>query len=218
MNRTLKGLVLLACLSACSFSYAKSRVVVTDKNGVVLSNIVVEISAQTKTSTDLARQAADPVVIEQIDQQFVPHISVVPVGTQVTFPNNDTVAHHVYSFSPAKTFEVNLQEQFTSKPISFDSAGIVELGCNIHDWMLAYVFISDADWFGKTNAQGIVDVELPEGSYSASVWHPRLSKNDMQSIHELIINQANQVSTIALSDDLLPSLTGYDSVGALDDY
>ncbi len=76
-------------------------------------------------------------VIDQVNQQFVPYVSAIQVGTAVTFPNHDNIRHHVYSFSPAKKFELPLYAALPAEPILFDREGIVTLGCNIHDWMLA---------------------------------------------------------------------------------
>lgn len=110
--------------------------------------------------------------IEQIGRQFVPHVSVVQVGTAVAFPNNDTVRHHVYSFSPAKTFDIKLYLGVPASPVVFDKPGLVVLGCNIHDKMVAYVHVVDTPHFGKTDAKGQVRIDgVPVGGYQLKVWH-----------------------------------------------
>lgn len=75
--------------------------------------------------------------VAQQGRQFVPQVSIVQAGTAVSFPNLDTVRHHVYSFSPVKTFELKLYAGTPSTPVVFERAGTAVLGCNIHDRMSA---------------------------------------------------------------------------------
>jgi plastocyanin len=111
--------------------------------------------------------------IAQEGRQFVPLVTVVPVGTAVRFPNRDRVKHHVYSFSSAKKFEIALYSGKPSNPIEFDQPGLVVLGCNIHDTMVGWVLVSDTPWFGKTPANGQVRwSEVPTGAYRLRTWHP----------------------------------------------
>lgn len=114
-------------------------------------------------------------VIDQVDKAFTPDLTVMPVGSTVTFPNSDSVSHQVYSFSPAKKFQLPLYRGTPYPPMRFESAGIVTLGCNIHDDMIAYVVVTDATWTGRTDADGNWKAdELPAGALRVEVWHPRL--------------------------------------------
>jgi len=114
-------------------------------------------------------------VMDQWGKQFIPYVLPVQAGTVVAFPNRDNIKHHVYSFSPAKRFELKLYSSGNAQPILFDKPGIVVLGCNIHDWMLAYVDVLETPYFDKTDAQGIAHIaHVPDGSYRAEVWHPQL--------------------------------------------
>ena len=115
-----------------------------------------------------------PVVIDQIDKTYVPYVTAVQVGTRVSFPNKDQIRHHVYSFSKPKKFEIPLYAGTPTDPVVFDTPGSVVLGCNIHDWMKAYVFVSESPWFAVTDAGGKARVELPPGEYAVEVWHPEL--------------------------------------------
>lgn len=120
-------------------------------------------------------RSAAPAVIDQVDKAYVPPVTAVMVGTQVSFPNNDPVRHHVYSFSEAKTFEIPLYRGTPRDPIVFDKPGVVTLGCNIHDWMMAHVFVSETPHFAITDASGRVTLDgLPEGDYALYVWHPEM--------------------------------------------
>jgi plastocyanin len=113
--------------------------------------------------------------IEQVDKEFLPRVTVVPVGASVRFPNHDDVRHQVYSFSPAKRFELPLYAGVPAQPIIFDKPGVVVLGCNIHDWMVGYVYVSESPFFAKTGKDGkAVLTELPLRAYVVRVWHPQL--------------------------------------------
>lgn len=115
-----------------------------------------------------------PVSIEQRDREFVPYLTIVQKGTAVSFPNRDKLKHHVYSFSPAKIFEIKLYAGQPARPVVFDKAGEIALGCNIHDWMEAHVLVVDSAWFARTGADGIARVAaVPAGSYRLRAWHPR---------------------------------------------
>jgi plastocyanin len=117
---------------------------------------------------------ADPVAITQKDQEFSPYVTPIVVGTRVVFPNLDNVQHHVYSVSPAKRFEIPLYIGDSKETILFDREGVVTLGCNIHDWMVAYVVVLSTPFYSKTGADGAADVSgLPAGRYRLAVWHPR---------------------------------------------
>jgi hypothetical protein len=110
----------------------------------------------------------------------------VRVGTAVNFPNRDKIRHHVYSFSDAKQFEIPLYKGTPADPILFDRPGPVTLGCNIHDWMTAYVFVSESPYFALTGADGSAVVpDLPLGSYSVQVWHPKI-KGESESTSQQI--------------------------------
>ena len=114
-------------------------------------------------------------IVEQIDKEFAPKVKPVVVGTAVRFPNHDDVRHHVYSFSGAKRFELPLYAGVPALPVVFDKAGVVILGCNIHDWMVGYIYVSESPYFAKTNGEGkAVLVGLPPQSYVLRVWHPQL--------------------------------------------
>jgi plastocyanin len=119
--------------------------------------------------------------MDQRGQRFAPHVLAVHTGTQVRFPNSDNIRHQVYSFSTAKRFELRLYEGTPAAPLLFDKPGVVVLGCNIHDWMLGYIYVTDDPHFAVSNAQGKVRLEqLPPGDYHATLWHPQLA--DMQPL------------------------------------
>jgi plastocyanin len=114
-------------------------------------------------------------VVDQVDLTFTPDLTVIPVGSSVRFPNSDVVSHQIYSFSPAKRFQLPLYRGTPYAPMRFDEAGIVTLGCNIHDDMIAYLVVTDAGWSGRTSADGTwAASNLPAGEFHVEVWHPRM--------------------------------------------
>ena len=120
--------------------------------------------------------------MDQKDSAFVPHMLVVERGTAVTFPNSDSVSHHVYSFSEAKRFELALYKGDRHPPLVFDRAGVVVLGCNIHDGMLGYVVVVDSPHFATTDAAGRVVLHgLAAGAYSVDTFTPRAKPKDAPS-------------------------------------
>jgi plastocyanin len=119
--------------------------------------------------------------MDQRDQRFAPHVLAVRTGTQIKFPNSDNIRHQVYSFSTPKRFELRLYGGTPSDPVLFDKPGVVVLGCNIHDWMLGYVYVTDDPWFGVSNDKGTLTLDqLPAGHYVATLWHPQAP--DMQPV------------------------------------
>ncbi len=133
-------------------------------DAVVYANIVSGV-APTRPKREVS--------VEQINKEFVPPVSVIQTGTMVNFPNRDKVRHHVYSFSPAKTFEIKLYSGVPGKPILFDMPGEIVLGCNIHDSMIAYMLVVDTPIFAKTDKRGIAVLDsLSAGEYEVHAWYP----------------------------------------------
>jgi len=114
-------------------------------------------------------------VVAQQNLQFHPFLTIVPVGADVSFPNLDSTKHHVYSFSAAKRFELKLFARNQSRSVHFDKPGVVALGCNIHDQMSAFIFVTDSAWTARTNAQGIAAfADAPGAPGRVTIWHPYL--------------------------------------------
>jgi plastocyanin len=113
--------------------------------------------------------------VSQKNLQFHPFLTIVPVGADVSFPNLDPTKHHVYSFSPTKRFELKLFAKDQSRTVHFDKAGVVALGCNIHDQMSAFIVVTDSAWTARTNGQGMaVFADAPNAPGRVTVWHPYL--------------------------------------------
>lgn len=125
-----------------------------------------------------AIKAARQVEIEQKNKTFIPLVTVVQTGTAILFPNHDNVRHHVYSFSPAKTFELKLYSGVPGSPVVFDKAGTVVLGCNIHDEMVAYVQVVNTPHFGVSERNGVVKLDgIANGRYTLKAWYFTMGPN-----------------------------------------
>jgi plastocyanin len=175
IRRALRGnrqaVALLGLLGMFSVAQARPlEVHVVGANGTPIAGAVVALR-----STDSKRGSAAPIdaVMDQRDRAFVPHAIIVPKGSHVTFPNSDSVSHQVYSFSPANKFQLPLYRGQPNPPVPFNHTGIVTLGCNIHDQMRAYVFVTDAQYYGFSSVVGAWRAEdVAPGNYIAQIWHP----------------------------------------------
>lgn len=144
---------------------------VTDAAGQPLADAVVYVVP----ATSVALPPPKPGAIDQAGKQFVPTVSAVQVGSTVRFPNSDNIRHQVYSFSPAKVFSLKLYSGRSADPVLFDKPGLVVLGCNIHDQMIAWLLVVPTPWFATTKAEGQVRLQgLPAGDYQLFAWHPGL--------------------------------------------
>ena len=166
-----------------------------DSQGQPLANAV--LSLRGGVAPAVAPAAA---VMDQRSQQFAPNVLAVRSGTSVSFPNSDNIRHHVYSFSLAKRFELRLYQGTPSEPVLFDKPGVVVLGCNIHDWMVGYVYVTDDPWFAVSDAQGKLNLEqLPAGTYTVSLWHPQAPDMSPQAAGQLQLTEAGSQQRFTLT-------------------
>ncbi|MEO7742343.1 MAG: methylamine utilization protein [Usitatibacter sp.] len=173
---------------------------VKDGKGAGLEDTAVWAVPKFTVPPRARREAA----VEQLNRRFVPLVTVVQVGALVQFPNRDEVRHHVYSFSPAKSFELKLYAGTPAAPVLFDKAGEVVLGCNIHDQMIAYVYVVDTPWFGKTGKDGRLRLEgLPAGEYELHARHPAQAA---AAESQLLRMKADEAATATVSITTRPQL------------
>ncbi|MDC8756700.1 methylamine utilization protein [Janthinobacterium fluminis] len=164
-----RAALLLLSLGAGAAHASGIAVQVRDGAGQALADVVVYAEPEGAAAPRTMRAGS----IEQKGLKFLPLVTVVQTGSSVAFPNNDKVRHHIYSFSPAKKFDQKLYAGIAASPQVFDKAGVVVLGCNIHDKMLAYVKVVDTPYFAKTDGAGAARIELPGGKYVLRAWHFR---------------------------------------------
>jgi plastocyanin len=199
---------LLFLIFVCGTSLAQSVTVkITSNKDKPVNQVVVYLEPTIEKDFPAP---ADIAIMDQINSQFVPNILVVQSGTLVSFPNSDSIKHHVYSFSKPKTFELQLYKGLKAEPLTFGSKGEVELGCNVHDWMLGYIFIVDTPYFKQTDETGTVSLEAPDGDYIVKIWHPRIQ--DAAELLERNVSLAQAVKIeFNLSADLLTDLSSLSS-------
>lgn len=140
------------------------------------------------------------VAIVQQDKTFIPEVTVVTQGTAVAFPNQDTVRHHVYSFSPIKKFDIKLYAGTPEKPIVFEQAGIAVLGCNIHDQMVAWVLVLNTPYFARTDAKGQLKLEAPAGDYRLRVWHKQWREGREPLDRPLSLNAGGSMTSLRITE------------------
>jgi plastocyanin len=149
-------------------SYAQDLLIV-DQNNLPVTNAIV-----TLPTPAILDNSAKLAIMDQVNKAFQPHVLLIQRGQRVLFPNKDDIRHHVYSFSSAKTFELKLYKGTPSEPIRFNKEGLVVLGCNIHDSMVGYIYVSDDQLTLQSDTHGKVNI----GEYNAKevlIWHPRQS-------------------------------------------
>jgi plastocyanin len=159
------GCLLIAAVRAAAAS-TDLLVDVRDRHGSPVSDAVVYAVPRARVPPAPGRRA----VIDQRNRMFVPHVLAIQTGTAVTFPNSDNVRHQVYSFSPAKRFQLPLYAGTPTTPVVFDKPGVVAIGCNIHDQMSAYIVVVDTPYFAPTVNGRATLPGLPDGSYDVRVW------------------------------------------------
>jgi plastocyanin len=181
----------LFLLASFQVNAGEVTVTVTDNLGAPLANAVVYAEPIGKT----VPKPTSSGMVEQKNKQFIPLVTVIQSGSNINFPNRDLVRHHVYSFSPAKTFELKLYSGIPASPVLFDKAGTVVLGCNIHDNMLAYIHIVDTPYFAKTDDNGKVKLnDLPGGQYQLKVWYYATTKENLITEQNLNIKGSESAS------------------------
>lgn len=169
MTRALALLALL--LAAANATAGDLTLEIRDPQGALVADALVY--AEPVSGAAPAVRAGTRVTVDQVNKEFVPRVSIVQSGTEIFFPNSDNIRHSIYSFSPAKTFTTKLYSGREAAPVLFDKTGLVVLGCNIHDKMVAWVLIVDSPWIGRSGADGIATLRaLPAGEYRVTAAAP----------------------------------------------
>ncbi len=120
-----------------------------------------------------AKATAQPKsIIDQRDKTFIPHVTVIPRGTTVQFPNHDTVFHNVYAYFNAKKFDLGMYPRGATKTVTFDKTGVVALLCNVHSDMSAYIVVVDTPYYAISDSKGQFKIHgVPPGAYTLHAWH-----------------------------------------------
>ncbi len=188
------GLVAFFATGAATANAGDLAVTVRDANGKPVADAVV--TAVLKSGAPLPPQQSNGVYrVNQKDTAYDPFVSIVPAGTPVAFKNSDSWGHHVYSFSKAKRFDITVPAQKSSDPLLFDKPGVVVIGCNIHDRMLAYIYVSGNGMPSKSNKMGVARfLGLPPGAYRLTAWHPLLRSKRKQPTADITVQQDSEAA------------------------
>ena len=201
--------VVVAALAGPALA-ADLTVTVKGEDGAPLPDAVVLVHPAGGAGSGGPIHYAWPIVMTQQNISFNPYVLIVPVGSTVAFPNKDKVRHHVYSFSSAKKFELKLYGQQEERTVTFEKAGIVALGCNIHDQMIGYIYVADTPFAAKTNADGVAEIHgLPGNAGTLTVWHP-----DMKAKAPVSQPLAAGAAGASLTLDLKPVSMRHKKAGA----
>lgn len=175
----------IGALSAMGLAQADTLIVnVTDHKGAPVSGAVVSYTPVGAVGSE-ELPSGDKTILQK-DLQFQPFTTLAPVGSQITFKNEDEVLHHVFSFSKTKRFNLTLFGRDEPQSVTFENAGIVTIGCNIHDGMIAHIFISEAPYAAQSSEDGRVVLEgIPEGAGQLVVWHPLMRQRKNRIFQEL---------------------------------
>jgi plastocyanin len=190
--------IILACIALLMATGARAQTaeiaakVTDDQERPVADAVVIAVPTEGGIRTPARSREG---VIDQVNQEFTPKVTAIVVGTAVRFPNHDNIRHQVYSFSPAKRFELPLYAGVPAEAVVFDKPGVVVLGCNIHDWMIGYVYVSESPYFAKTRADGTALIaDLPLHAYAVRVWHPQLDASEESTRKTVDATRAGSVA------------------------
>lgn len=200
-----KILFLTALSAACALASAGNLVVsVIDKDGKPVQDAIVVVTTANKSVLPKAPLPSEASIVQE-KMQFIPAVTLVPVGAKIRLSNNDPWNHHVRSspagaeqFNSTKVgFDLMLEGKPEGKPaktgeITLDKPGVVTanlLGCYIHGSMRGYIYVSESPWAAKTSAEGFTTFEnLPDGPAQVKVWQG-----------DQLIDLAPQTTTIGAS-------------------
>lgn len=190
----------MICLAAGATAQAATlQVEVRDAGGAPISDAVVTLAPKGGAKASAAPATR---VVDQKDETFIPYVQVFRPGDRVQFANSDSTRHHVYSFSPVRAFEMVLAPGQDAAPLSLDRSGIVAVGCNIHDHMISYLYVSDAAYAARADAGRATVANLPAGEYAVRIWHPQLKRDQPEQWVKLSERETGRVAfELALAPD-----------------
>jgi plastocyanin len=102
---------------------------------------------------------------------FLPHVMAVPAGSTMNFPNEDPIAHNLFSLTPGNTFDLGLYRRGPGKQHKFETPGVINVYCNVHPNMSAVVHVMATPYYGFADANGNYSFDVPPGRYRVTAWN-----------------------------------------------
>jgi len=157
------------------------------KNGslsgrVTLPNGRPAVQAIVWFSGSIRSKALANAMVDQRNRSFIPHVSVVTVGTKVDFPNNDIIFHNVFTEFNSTKFDLGNYPKGTKRSQVFGQTGLAVIMCSIHPDMGAYVMVVDTPYYAITDKKGDYHIsDVPSGRYGVQVWHESGAKASFET-------------------------------------
>ncbi|HEY3779239.1 MAG TPA: hypothetical protein VGL35_14400 [Rhizomicrobium sp.] len=186
----------LACRTALA---STAQIEVTDAGGRPLSETVVVLSPESSAAPAPASALPAESIIDQRHETFLPLVTLIREGGHVIFTNNDATMHQVYSFSDIRQFAFEIDEGQRSQPVTFEKPGVAAIGCNIHDQMITYVYVASQPFGAVSDRSGHATiVNVAEGRYRGSAWHPGLAPGTPGRAFELVVTATGGRARVVL--------------------
>jgi plastocyanin len=202
VTRCLALVVGLICSLPAPAAPAELDVQIADARGAPVADAVVTAVPHAGSPPPSGQSRLH--VIDQKNETFIPYIEVFRPGDRVIFHNSDTTRHHAYSFAPARQFEFVLAPGESSAPLQLDQVGVIAVGCNIHDQMITYFYVTDAPFVARSASDGRAHVDLPAGSFDVRVWHPRQRPGSRDNAQTFAAAAGSAPATLQYTLTLLP--------------
>ena len=170
MKRFLLTASLLALAStSLSAATVNGKVMFMTKRGQnpVVSETLVWLDAAGKTY----KKPPSAFAMTTRSKTFLPHVLAVPAGSTISFPNEDPIAHNLFSLTPGNAFDLGLYRRGAGKKHKFDTPGAVNVYCNVHPNMSAVVHVMSTPYYGFADANGNYSFDVPPGRYRVTAWN-----------------------------------------------
>lgn len=215
--RCLRGIAWLLCAGMCPVMAAEAVVHLTDGHAHAVSDAVVMLTPDAQVADKLVPKPPATYIIDQRHETFIPYVQLLRPGDKVIFRNSDVTRHHAYSFAAIKTFELVLRPGESSPALSMDKVGIAAIGCNIHDHMITYLFVSALPAIALSDRDGVATIgDLAPGRYTARVWHPQLHPGQPEPTQVLVVADGAHDVQLNFTLSLIPDPRLFVDRGHLD--
>ena len=203
MSRLWRLPVLACSMLPLPAAAAEARVLVSDARGAPVAEAVITADPRDGSAAPAAAPQRTH-VIDQKNETFIPYIEVFQRGDEVVFHNSDHTRHHAYSFAPARQFEFVLAPGESSPPLQLNQLGVIAVGCNIHDTMITYFYVTDAAYVGRSGPDGRARLDLPAGKFDVRVWHPRQRPGSPDNTQQVVSTGDGPMPELKFGVALLP--------------